>query len=80
MISAHELELRAGARLLLESVSFQVAAGDTGGGPQSDGTGGAGDQRKAGGATPRKLASRRGPMAVRIDSGWNWTPSMPRWR
>src|SRR5580692_6740899 len=28
MISAHELELRAGARLLLESVSFQVAAGD----------------------------------------------------
>src|ERR1700727_3505110 len=28
MISAHELELRAGARLLLESVSFQVTAGD----------------------------------------------------
>src|SRR5215472_3893122 len=28
MITAHELELRAGARLLLESVSFQVTAGD----------------------------------------------------
>ena len=28
MISAHELELRAGARLLLDSVSFQVAPGD----------------------------------------------------
>jgi ATPase subunit of ABC transporter with duplicated ATPase domains len=28
MISAHELELRAGARLLLDSVSFQVSAGD----------------------------------------------------
>jgi ATPase subunit of ABC transporter with duplicated ATPase domains len=28
MITAHDLELRAGARLLLESVSFQVAAGD----------------------------------------------------
>ncbi|MGH3274383.1 MAG: ATP-binding cassette domain-containing protein, partial [Streptosporangiaceae bacterium] len=28
MISAHQLELRAGARLLLDSVSFQVAAGD----------------------------------------------------
>src|SRR3984957_2874454 len=28
MISAHELELRAGARLLLESVSFHVAARD----------------------------------------------------
>ena len=28
MISAHELELRAGARLLLDSISFQVSAGD----------------------------------------------------
>jgi ATPase subunit of ABC transporter with duplicated ATPase domains len=28
MISAHDLELRAGARLLLEATSFQVAAGD----------------------------------------------------
>jgi ATPase subunit of ABC transporter with duplicated ATPase domains len=28
MITAHELELRAGARLLLDQVSFQVAAGD----------------------------------------------------
>jgi ATPase subunit of ABC transporter with duplicated ATPase domains len=28
VISAHELELRAGARLLLDSASFQVAAGD----------------------------------------------------
>src|ERR1700677_3212496 len=28
MIVASEIELRAGARLLLESVSFQVAAGD----------------------------------------------------
>src|SRR5450755_2749843 len=28
MISAHDVELRAGARLLLDSVSFQVAAGD----------------------------------------------------
>jgi len=28
MISAHDLELRAGARLLLEAASFQVAAGD----------------------------------------------------
>jgi ATPase subunit of ABC transporter with duplicated ATPase domains len=28
MISAHELELRAGARLLLDAVSFQVTAGD----------------------------------------------------
>jgi ATPase subunit of ABC transporter with duplicated ATPase domains len=28
MITAHDIELRAGARLLLDSVSFQVAAGD----------------------------------------------------
>ena len=28
MITAQDLELRAGARLLLDSVSFQVAAGD----------------------------------------------------
>ena len=28
MISARDIELRAGARLLLESVSFQVAPGD----------------------------------------------------
>ena len=28
MISVHDLELRAGARLLLGAASFQVAAGD----------------------------------------------------
>jgi ATPase subunit of ABC transporter with duplicated ATPase domains len=28
VITAHDLELRAGARLLLEAASFQVAAGD----------------------------------------------------
>ncbi|HYG95079.1 MAG TPA: ATP-binding cassette domain-containing protein, partial [Nocardioides sp.] len=28
MITAHQLEVRAGARLLMEDVSFRVAAGD----------------------------------------------------
>ena len=28
MITAHQLEVRAGARLLMENVSFRVAAGD----------------------------------------------------
>ncbi len=31
----------------------------------------------AAGRRPRKLPSSLGPVGVRIDSGWNWTPSTP---
>ena len=61
MISAHELELRAGARLLLDSVSFQVAAGDKIG---LVGRNGAGKTTLA-----RVLASEGAPAAGTVRTG-----------
>jgi ATPase subunit of ABC transporter with duplicated ATPase domains len=61
MISAHDLELRAGARLLLEAASFQVAAGDKIG---LVGRNGAGKTTLA-----RVLAGEAGPAAGEIRSG-----------
>ena len=61
MISAHELELRAGARLLLDSVSFQVAPGDKIG---LVGRNGAGKTTLA-----RVLASEGAPAAGTVRTG-----------
>jgi ATPase subunit of ABC transporter with duplicated ATPase domains len=58
VISAHDLELRAGARLLLEAASFQVAAGDKIG---LVGRNGAGKTTLA-----RVLASEAAPAAGRV--------------
>src|SRR5271166_3981664 len=61
MISAREVELRAGARLLLESASFQVAAGDKIG---LVGRNGAGKTTLA-----RVLAGEGQPAAGQVQSG-----------
>ncbi len=60
MISAHDLELRAGARLLLEAATFQVAAGDKIG---LVGRNGAGKTTLA-----RVLAGEMGPAAGSVRS------------
>ncbi len=60
MISAHDLELRAGARLLLEAATFQVAAGDKIG---LVGRNGAGKTTLA-----RVLAGEMGPAAGTVRS------------
>jgi ATPase subunit of ABC transporter with duplicated ATPase domains len=72
MISAHELELRAGARLLLDSVSFQVAPGDKIG---LVGRNGAGKTTLA-----RVLASEGAPAAgtVRIGGTVGYLPQDTR--
>jgi ATPase subunit of ABC transporter with duplicated ATPase domains len=61
MISAHDLELRAGARLLLEAATFQVAAGDKIG---LVGRNGAGKTTLA-----RVLAGEAAPAAGSVPSG-----------
>jgi ATPase subunit of ABC transporter with duplicated ATPase domains len=61
VISAHDLELRAGARLLLEAASFQVAAGDKIG---LVGRNGAGKTTLA-----RVLAGEAAPAAGTVSSG-----------
>jgi ATPase subunit of ABC transporter with duplicated ATPase domains len=72
MISAHDLELRAGARLLLEQVSFQVAAGDKIG---LVGRNGAGKTTLA-----RVLAAEQAPAAgtVRVGGSVGYLPQDTR--
>ena len=69
MITAQQLEVRAGARLLMEDVSFRVAPGDKVGLVGRNG---------AGKTTLTKILAGEGPRAMLIAGGTDLLPNMKR--